>query len=509
MTFGAGHFYVSQSDKGGLVFGGDLDGYNSYAQRGNLPIVEDIMECGMAVWPGIGRLRVLRHWGGIMDMTMDGSPIIDRTPVDGLYLNGGWCYGGFKATPASGWCFAHLIATRRAASRRHRLPARPLRHRPHDRRKGRKARSQPPLSDAHRIPAPIAVSGTPRNSRISATPTKRRPDGLDASAEALVDYAYLRDNPAGPHRELWYHGAGCHAWLVVTRNTLDHAIEAVEVAREVFRQCRGESAVSSAQAGSGQPFRTARGGVIDRSRRLRFSFDGKAYDGFAGDTLASALLANGVRLVGRSFKYHRPRGILSAGPEEPNALVELRTGARREPNIAATTVELHDGLEAASQNRWLSLRFDPLALVGPFASFMTAGFYYKTFMWPRSFWEKLYEPLIRRAAGLGRAAGEADPDHYEKAIAFCDVLVIGGGPAGLAAALAAGRSGARVILCDERFRARRTAACRARRDRRAPCRRLARGCRGRAAKPARGPRHARGRQCSASTITAPMARSNG
>jgi heterotetrameric sarcosine oxidase beta subunit len=110
MTFGAGHFYVSQSDKGGLVFGGDLDGYNSYAQRGNLPTVEDIMECGMAVWPGIGRLRVLRHWGGIMDMTMDGSPIIDRTPVDGLYLNGGWCYGGFKATPASGWCFAHLIA---------------------------------------------------------------------------------------------------------------------------------------------------------------------------------------------------------------------------------------------------------------------------------------------------------------------------------------------------------------------------------------------------------------
>ena len=191
--------------------------------------------------------------------------------------------------------------------------------------------------------------------------------------------------------------------------------------------------------------------MVDRSRRLRFSFDGKAYDGFAGDTLASALLANGVRLVGRSFKYHRPRGILSAGPEEPNALVELRTGARREPNIAATTVELHDGLEAASQNRRLSLRFDPLALVGPFASFMTAGFYYKTFMWPRSFWEKFYEPLIRRAAGLGRAAGEDDPDHYEKAIAFCDVLVIGGGPAGLAAALAAGRTGARVILCESDF----------------------------------------------------------
>jgi len=110
VTFGAGHFYVSQSDKGGLVFGGDIDGYNSYAQRGNLPVIEDVIECGMALWPGFGRLRLLRHWGGIMDMSMDGSPIIDTTPVAGLYLNAGWCYGGFKATPASGLCFAHLIA---------------------------------------------------------------------------------------------------------------------------------------------------------------------------------------------------------------------------------------------------------------------------------------------------------------------------------------------------------------------------------------------------------------
>ena len=110
VTFGAGHFYVSQSDKGGLVFGGDIDGYNSYAQRGNLPVIEDVMESAMAIWPGLGRLRVLRHWGGVMDMSMDGSPIIDGTPIEGLYLNAGWCYGGFKATPASGWCFAHTIA---------------------------------------------------------------------------------------------------------------------------------------------------------------------------------------------------------------------------------------------------------------------------------------------------------------------------------------------------------------------------------------------------------------
>jgi len=110
ITFGAGHFYVSQSDKGGLVFGGDIDGYNSYAQRGSLPVVEDVMESGMALMPSIGRLRLLRQWGGVMDMSMDGSPIIDRTPIEGLYLNAGWCYGGFKATPASGWCFAHTIA---------------------------------------------------------------------------------------------------------------------------------------------------------------------------------------------------------------------------------------------------------------------------------------------------------------------------------------------------------------------------------------------------------------
>jgi heterotetrameric sarcosine oxidase beta subunit len=111
MTFGAGHFYVSQSDKGGLVFGGDLDGYNSYAQRGNLPVVEDVIEGAMALWPALGRLRLLRQWAGVMDMSMDGSPIIDKAPVDGMFVNTGWCYGGFKATPASGWCFAHLIAS--------------------------------------------------------------------------------------------------------------------------------------------------------------------------------------------------------------------------------------------------------------------------------------------------------------------------------------------------------------------------------------------------------------
>ena len=199
------------------------------------------------------------------------------------------------------------------------------------------------------------------------------------------------------------------------------------------------------------PYRLSSGGQIDRARAVRFSFDDRTMTGHAGDTLASALLANGVRLMGRSFKYHRPRGVLTAGPEEPNALVELRSGARREPNTRATTIELYDGLQASSQNRWPSLEFDitaATALLGPAAS---AGFYYKTFMWPAAFWETIYEPLIRRAAGLGRASGVADPDIYEKAYAFCDVLVIGGGPAGLMAALTAGRAGARVILADDDF----------------------------------------------------------
>jgi sarcosine oxidase subunit alpha len=201
-----------------------------------------------------------------------------------------------------------------------------------------------------------------------------------------------------------------------------------------------------------QPNRLAQGGLIDRSKRVRFRFDGRGLTGHEGDTLASALLANGIKLVGRSFKYHRPRGIFTAGSEEPSALVELRSGARREPNTRATTIELYDGLDAASQNRWPSLKFDVLAANQLFAPIFGAGFYYKTFMWPRSFWEKVYEPAIRRAAGLGRAADAPDPDHYDKAFAFCDVLVIGAGPAGLAAALAAARSGARVILAEEDFR---------------------------------------------------------
>lgn len=193
------------------------------------------------------------------------------------------------------------------------------------------------------------------------------------------------------------------------------------------------------------------GGLIDRSTELEFSFDGKQFTGHGGDTLASALLANNVRLMGRSFKYHRPRGVMSAGPEEPNAIVELRDGAAREPNTRATTAELFDGLIANSQNRWPSLGFDVMAVNDFMSDFLTAGFYYKTFMWPAKFWEKIYEPIIRHAAGLGALSGDADPDCYDKGFLHCDVLIIGAGPTGLMAALVAGRTGARVILADEDF----------------------------------------------------------
>ena len=196
--------------------------------------------------------------------------------------------------------------------------------------------------------------------------------------------------------------------------------------------------------------RTAKGGRIDRSRPLAFSFDRVTYSGLAGDTLASALLANGVHLLGRSFKYHRPRGVLAAGAEEPNALVGVcRDSARYTPNVRATQLELYQGLVAESQNRWPSLAFDLGAVNDLMAPFIPAGFYYKTFMWPRRAWKTLYEPRIRAAAGLGVAPRVADPDRYAARYAHCDVLVVGAGPAGLAAATAAAAAGARVILCDE------------------------------------------------------------
>ena len=191
------------------------------------------------------------------------------------------------------------------------------------------------------------------------------------------------------------------------------------------------------------------GRLIDRSHTVPFTFNGKSFQGFHGDTLAAALLGAGQTLLGRSFKYHRPRGLVASGAEEPNALVGLGEGARFEPNQRVTTTELFSGLTARSQNHWPSLEHDIGALNSRLAAFLPAGFYYKTFIHPRPFWKHVFEPFIRQSAGLGRAPTEADADTYEHFHAHCDVLVIGGGMAGLQAALTAGRAGARVILTEQ------------------------------------------------------------
>jgi len=204
---------------------------------------------------------------------------------------------------------------------------------------------------------------------------------------------------------------------------------------------------------TGKPYRlpetAAMGSRIDRSRQIPFSFDGARMTGFSGDTVASAVLASGRRVMGRSFKYHRPRGLIGLGSEEMNALIGVGEAGRKEPNLRATQVELYDGLVATSQNRWPSLDFDIGIINNKLSRFLPGGFYYKTFMWPRSFWESVYEPFIRNAAGLGEAPREQDPDTYEQMHVHVDVLVAGGGVAGVAAAYAAAASGKRVMLADE------------------------------------------------------------
>ncbi len=201
---------------------------------------------------------------------------------------------------------------------------------------------------------------------------------------------------------------------------------------------------------STKPYRLAEGGSrIDRSRKVTFSFDGKDISGFAGDTLASAVLASGQKLFGRSFKYHRPRGLVGLGSEEMNALIGVGVGSRHEPNLRATQIEIFDGLSAESQNRWPSLKYDIGAINSKFSRFLPAGFYYKTFMWPKSFWKHVYEPFIRKAAGLGKAPEGRDPDTYEHMHLHADVIIVGGGIAGLTAAEAAASTSVKVLLCDE------------------------------------------------------------
>ena len=430
VTFGAGHFYVSQSDKGGLVFGGDLDGYNSYAQRGNLPVGRARgRRRGCALFPSFSRLRVLRTWGGIMDMC-DGRLAHHRPRrVDGLYLNGGWCYGGFKATPASGWCFAHSIATGEPHARRGAPSARSLRAR--SARSTRRAPAPNPTCTEGRMRIKCPYCGERDADEFgylgAATSSGRQPAALQ-TPEGLLRLRLPARQPArGSTRTVVSHAPAAAPGFDVERDTRTHAIKSVPLdetrdggRRDAMRSPTSEAATASRRGGSS----TARA-------RCRFSFDGERYAAIVGDTLASALLANGVRLVGRSFKYHRPRGILSAGLRGAERARGARAAARAaSPTRARPSSSCIDGLAAASQNRWPSLRFDLQAVNSLLAPFFGAGFYYKTFMWPSALWEKLYEPAIRRAAGLGRASLEPDPDRYEKAWAHCDVLVDRLGPDG-------------------------------------------------------------------------------
>ena len=201
-----------------------------------------------------------------------------------------------------------------------------------------------------------------------------------------------------------------------------------------------------------QEFRIASGGLIDRSKEISFIFNGKKYTGYKGDTLASALLANGVHLIGRSFKYHRPRGIIAAGVEDANGKVQLYKDNITEPNVNVTEVELVEGLRIESQNCWPSVNFDVGGINNFLNRFFPAGFYYKTFMWPKSFWYHVYEPFIRKAAGMGKASLDPDPDRYEHQYEHCDILVVGSGPSGIAGALSAAKNGARVILAEDKAR---------------------------------------------------------
>ena len=278
------------------------------------------------------------------------------------------------------------------------------------------------------------------------------PGSTDAEFEA---YMFARKNPKGVHFERWRHAYGCGKWFLAARDTATLEVFGT-LSRAIVRTAYTGAARQSDQGqtarmeGFPMSTRLSKGGrLIDRSAAIDFTFNGKRLRGFHGDTLAASLLANDQLLVGRSFKYHRPRGFVASGAEEPNGLVNLGRGARLEPNQRATTTETFSGLEAQSQNHWPSLEFDVGVVNNAMARFLPGGFYYKTFIHPRFAWKHVFEPVIRHSAGLGKAPTEMDADRYEQAYAFCDVLVAGGGIAGLQTALAAASKGARVIVLEQ------------------------------------------------------------
>ena len=231
LTYGAGHFYVSQSDKGGLVFGGATDGYNTYGQRGTLPMAEEVAAAAVTLLPALARVKILRQWGGVMDMSMDGSPIISKTPVDGLILNGGWCYGGFKAIPAGGMTTAHLIAHKVRPSRRSASGSEPLRTRDGPSMSAAPVRfltrTEIPCCAFH---VPTAASVTRSSFAIGVMRAHRDRSQKQTTLRHSAAFVYERDNPRGWHLEWWLHVGGCRKLLKVERHTLSHEIRAVDAA---------------------------------------------------------------------------------------------------------------------------------------------------------------------------------------------------------------------------------------------------------------------------------------
>ena len=431
ITFGAGHFYISQSDKGGLVFGGDIDGYNSYAQRGNLPTVEDVCEGGMALMPMIGRLRMLRSWGGLMDMSMDGSPIIDKTPVDGPLPQCRLVLRRLQGDAGLGLVLCPHHRPRRAARVQRGLSARPLRYRPSDRREGRGRPTQPALKARHadRL-LPLRARGNEEFAYLGDATVQRPPADPalpldDAARQQWVDYVYLRDNPAGRIASCGStsRAAGPGWWSrAMSARTPSSRWSPRATSRWRGARPADQDPVRHPASRTHSPLSAWHAsGVhrrhgIDRSRRSRSPSTAAPTAAIPATRWRRRCWRTGCTWsAGRSSITGRAASSPPAR-RSPMRWSSCAQGARREPNTRATTAELYDGLVAASQNRWPSLRFDLLAINSVLAPILSAGFYYKTFMWPASFWEKVYEPLIRRAAGLGRAAGRRRSGHLREGV---------------------------------------------------------------------------------------------
>ena len=323
-----------------------------------------------------------------------------------------------------------------------------------------------------RIPCPCCGVRDETEFAYGGDANVARPQDNDKDQSAWLRYVFERPNICGMHREYWHHTLGCRQWLIMERDTQTHEITMCELARPMslpilspslppspsfppprHSRAGGNPAITVArQRNTPAPNRLPTGGRINRAHPLTVTFDNKQLQAYKGDTLASAMLASNVKVVARSFKYHRPRGVYSAGAEEPCALVHIGEGARGEPNVRANA-EAFDGMKASGQHAFPNVRFDIGAAAGLLSPFIAAGFYYKTFIGltkGTSFW-MLCEKHIRRAAGMGRAPEGADPDTYEKINTYCDILIIGAGETGLSAALAAGRAGASVIVAEQDF----------------------------------------------------------